>query len=307
MKPAAFRSRVKGFTLIELMISMVIGLVVVGAVLVSVIGSRDAGRFQAAYAQMNEDAQIGLSMLSRDIQMAGYALPTGLAPDPLPATTSSLVSTTLAPNAYIFGCDNGFVDPVAAGLVCNGPPAPPAPPPTLSAIMVSYEADQRNTVLTTSGTIAPSDCLGNGIAVGPPYVANNRYFISQSAAAGNRPELYCASGAASQPLIENIEDMKIWYGLSEPPAAPRQVVRYVTATDIAATGAGAAGAAQWANVVSVRICLLVRSAEPVLKGGDEGTLTYLDCDGAPQTSASNDRFLRRAYFTTATLRIKMPN
>jgi type IV pilus assembly protein PilW len=170
--------------------------------------------------------------------------------------------------------------------------------------MVSYEADQRNTVLTTSGTIAPSDCLGNGIAVGPPYVANNRYFISQSAAAGNRPELYCASGAANQPLIENIDDMRVWYGLSNTPTS-RQVVRYVTAADIAATGAGAAGAAQWANVVSVRICLLVRSAEPVLKGGDEGTLTYLDCGAATQTS--NDRRLRRAYFTTASLRIKMPN
>jgi type IV pilus assembly protein PilW len=301
MKPAAFRSRVKGFTLIELMISMVIGLVVVGAVLVSVIGSRDAGRFQTAYAQMNEDAQIGLSMLSRDIQMAGYALPTSLAPDPLPATTSSLVSTTLAPNAFIFGCDTGFADPAAALLVC-GAAAPPSS--TTSAIMVSYEADQRNTVLTTSGTIAPSDCLGNGIAVGPPYVANNRYFISQSAAAGNRPELYCASGAANQPLIENIDDMRVWYGLSNTPTS-RQVVRYVTAADIAATGAGAAGAAQWANVVSVRICLLVRSAEPVLKGGDEGTLTYLDCGAATQTS--NDRRLRRAYFTTASLRIKMPN
>jgi type IV pilus assembly protein PilW len=97
--------------------------------------------------------------------------------------------------------------------------------------------------------------------------------------------------------------MKVWYGLSSTPTSS-QVVRYVAAGDIAATGAGAAGAAQWANVVSVRICLLVRSSEPVLKGGDEGTLTYLDCNAATQTS--NDRYLRRVYFTTASLRINMP-
>ena len=53
--------------------------------------------------------------------------------------------------------------------------------------------------------------------------------------------------------------------------------------------------------MSVRICLLMRSAEPILTGED--TLTYLDCDSAPQTSA--DKYLRRAYFTTATVRTKM--
>lgn len=294
MKQIALGSRAKGFTLVELMISMVIGLVVVGAILVSVIGSRDAGRFQAAYAQMNEDAQIGLSILSRDLQMAGYALPTALVPDPGGAT-SSLTSATLAPGAFVFGCDTGFADPNAGVLACGVA--------TTSAFMVSYEANKDNTVLTTTAPIRPSDCLGNGIAVGPPYVANNRYYISQSAAAGGRPELYCASGALNQPLVENVDDMKIWYGLSVP-AAPRQVVRYVTAADIALNGTGPGGAGEWANVVSVRVCLVVRSAEPVLKGGDEGTLTYLDCNSATQTS--NDKYLRRAYFTTASLRIKMP-
>jgi type IV pilus assembly protein PilW len=174
--------------------------------------------------------------------------------------------------------------------------------------MVSYEADQRNTVL--QGGATPSDCLGNAIAGVAPFVANNRYYISLGPT-GDRPELHCAGVnppggplVPGQPLVENIDDMRVWYGLSNTPTS-RQVVRYVTAADIAATGAGAAGAAQWANVVSVRICLLVRSAEPVLKGGDEGTLTYLDCGAATQTS--NDRHLRRAYFTTASLRIKMPN
>jgi type IV pilus assembly protein PilW len=79
-------------------------------------------------------------------------------------------------------------------------------------------------------------------------------------------------------------------------------VRYVTATDIASLGVGAS--AEWDRVVAVRICLLVRSADPVLNPGDGDTLTYLDCDSVQQTS--NDRYLRRAYFSTATLRDKMP-
>jgi hypothetical protein len=34
-----------------------------------------------------------------------------------------------------------------------------------------------------------------------------------------------------------------------------------------------------------------------------GTASYLDCDGVTQTSA--DRYLRRTYFMTTTLRNKM--
>lgn len=287
MRPVSAFSRVRGISLIEMMISLVIGLVVVGAVLVSIIGSRNAGRFQSAYAQMNEDAQIGLSILSRDLQMAGYSQPTALISDGAASPTFSLTSTSLGTSTFVFGCDTGFANPNAASLVCGATATP--------AIEVAYEADKGNTVQTAG---KPSDCLGNAIAVGPPYVARNRYYISSGAS--GRPELYCASAASSQPLIENIDGMKIWYGLSLA-ANPSQVVRYVTATDIAGLGAAAA-TAEWAHVISVRVCLLVRSAEPVLNAED--TLSYLDCDSASQ--AINDRYLRRAYFTTASLRVRMP-
>lgn len=288
MKPVSIFSRARGVSLIEMMISLVIGIVVVGAVIVSTVGSRKAGRFQTAYAQMNEDAQIGLSILSRDLQMAGYTQPTALVSNGAASPTYSLTSTNLGTSTFVFGCDSGFADPNATTLVCGTATTP--------AIEVVYEADNRNTVLTGG---KPSDCLGNAITGVAPYVARNRYFISS----GNsgRPELYCASAAQNQPLIENVDGMKIWYGVSVL-AAPRQVVRYVTATDIAALGVGAA--AEWSRVVSVRICLLVRSAEPVLNAGGEDTLSYLDCDSASKTS--NDRYLRRAYFTTASLRVMMP-
>ena len=191
MKRVALRSGERGISLIEMMISLVIGLVVVGAVIVSIIGSSKAGRFQSAYAQMNEDAQIGLSILSRELQMAGYSQPTAL--------TSSggnlvLASTTLGSNTFVFGCDTGFADPRAATLACGATSA--------AAFEVVYEADKDNTLLTSG---KPTDCLGNAIAAGPPYVARNRYFLSTSAS--GRPELSCASDSTTntaQPLIENI-------------------------------------------------------------------------------------------------------
>jgi type IV pilus assembly protein PilW len=282
-KSTAFFQR--GISLIELMISLVIGLVVVGAVLVSIIGSSKSGRFESAYEQMNEDAQIGLSILSRDIQMAGYSEPTALVnTGTVPAPVYVLNFGNLA--TAIFGCDTDFSNPVAVNVVCGTG--------VNAAIEASYQADTQSTVATGG---VPSDCLGTAIAAGPPYIVRNRYYVSSGAS--GRPELYCAGvGGSGQPLIENIDSMSILYGM-QVAAAPRQVVRYVSATAIAGVGA-----AEWNNVVSVRICLIVRSAQPVLDSGGEDTLKYQDCAGVSQTS--NDRYLRRAYFTTSTVRARMP-
>ena len=309
--------RVKGLTLLEIMISMAIGLVVVGAVMVSYIGSGKAGRYQSALSQMNQDAQIALSILSREIQMAGYSAPFSLTDISGGGTPNFVITYNLGTlTAPIFGCDSTrgtgtFVDPGAASLTCST-----ATTPTTSGFGVVYEADVRNTVPGGVANDIPTDCLGSTIdLVGTATyrVARNRYFVSTGSS--GRPELYCASnkaGGSAQPLLENVEDMQVWYGIEG--ATARQVTRYAKAgngSSIASTvnAALAGGTADaWNKVISVRICLLMRSAEPVFNEtvvatGNEDTLTYLDCDSITQTST--DRYLRRAYFTTATLRAKM--
>lgn len=292
------RAHMQGFSLVEVMVSLVIGLVVVGAVLVSYIGSGQTNKRQAAYAEMNENAQIALSMMRNDLLLAGYAQPTSA-----PAGASLSRTFALKP---VFGCDNGFASPSqtgtlnAAGCAASGTPA----------IEMSYEADVTNTVPTSAGI--PSDCLGNGLNVKAAgaityYVTNNRYYLT--AGSTGRSELHCASSRTpmlgGQPLVDNVENMQVWYGEANT-VSPRQIVRYVSAGNVS----------DWQNIISVRICLLMRSANPVLS--NEGITDtdsakvaataaalngYLDCSSNPQTSA--DRYLRRAYFSTTTLRNKM--
>lgn len=305
--------RARGLTLLEIMISMAIGLVVVGAVMVSFIGSGKAGRYQSALSQMNQDAQIALSMLSREIQMAGYSAPASLTDVSGGGTPNFVITYNLGTlTAPIFGCDSTrgtatFADPKASSLTCNT-----ATTPTTSGFGVVYEADIKNTVPGGVSSTTPTDCLGSTIdQVGTQtfYVARNRYFVSTGSS--GRPELYCASnkaGGSAQPLLENVEDMQVWYGIEG--ATARQVTRYAKAGNGAsiASTVNAAGANAWGGVISVRICLLMRSYEPVfndtaVSADNEDTLTYLDCDSITQTST--DRYLRRAYFTTATLRSKM--
>lgn len=305
MKHSALRSRVRGVSLVEVMVSLVIGLVVVGAVMVSYMASGKSSRQQAAYAEMNENAQLGLGLLSRDLLLAGYAQPTGSVTAGIPALTT--FGRTYA-GRPVFGCDNGFVSPNTTGAVaCAAGAGTPA-------IEMVYDADIRNTVPTAANL--PSDCLGNtlnpaaGVLSGANFfVAFNRYYVA--AIGTGRSELHCASNTQDisgqpvpgQPLVDNVEAMKFWYGEAGIPAADsRRVVRYVTASNLVD--------ASFANVIAVKVCLLIRSSEAVLDAGEttdtttnNAMLAYLDCDSATQTSA--DRHLRRAYFKTTTLRNRM--
>lgn len=271
--------RQRGVSMIELMVSVVIGMFVVGAVLVSYLGSGGTSRLQGSVSQMSEDAQIAFGLMSRDLQMAGYSDISG--------TTSSTSTTATFEKLYTgpatFGCSTQFTSPTAAfnsaACVVGGSTA-------THSIEVNYQATSLNTIPNSGG--APTDCLGNGLSLTSTfYVATNRYYVTTTAGS-LRPELHCASASGSaQPLVENVQAMKVWYGEAVA-ASPKRAVRYVTASSVT----------DWSYVVSARICLLMRSVEPVLS--NEDSLTYTDCDGATQTSS--DKRLYRAFFTTVAIR-----
>jgi type IV pilus assembly protein PilW len=313
------------------MVSLVIGLVVVGAVLVSYLASGKTTRQQAAYAEMHENAQMALTILSRELLLAGYAQATRI---PVVAPPAVPVFSRTPVGRAVFGCDGDFDSTppktgpstkASLGNVVCANPATGKP-----SIEVSYEADLKNTVpAVDAGTNVPSDCKGSQIrpASGqvcsdgsivindnctPPltgvdfFITHNRFFIKLKDT--NNPnmgsELYCASSTqgsdgqpvSAEPLVDNVDDIKIWYGQVDP-ANPRQVVRYVNAGNVDS------GGHDWTQIVSVRTCLLMRSSEPVLDAELTGTPKYLDCDLTEQNLP--DRYLRRAYFSTTTLRNKM--
>lgn len=310
----------QGFSLIEVMVSVVIGMVVVAAVLVSYLGAGQSSKLQGAYAEMNDNAQAALTMLSRDLQMAGYSSVGGI------GTNAGLkpMSPTVAfasPNAPIFACANGFTSNTAAA----GAEACSAAAGTTS-LQVAYEADIKNTspsavgagypvTVCTLPASVPTDCLGNqlfpvnsGAAGNCVFHTYNRYYLGQLS---GRSNLYCVAspfnGTArvGQPLVENIESMKLTFGVVDTLAwaatasAPSSATRYLSIADVTT-------AAAWANVVSARICLVVRSSDPVLDADETAgttSLSYLNCDS--NNATSNDRYARRAYTTTVTLRNKM--
>ncbi len=292
-QPAGRARRQSGTSLIEVLVSMVIGLVVVGAVLLNYVGVGASGRQQSGVSQLTEDAQIALTFLARDLQLAGYTEVTGVNTTAAGGTaTYARVGGAFNP---VYGCTTGFNEVTATWAT-----TPNCGTGTTHVFEASYQTTTANSHV--SGGLG-SDCLGaatSGVnesmsgAITNTFTTN-RYFVRDDAS--GRPELYCASPkSGAQPIAENVQSMMVWYGVAPlwdaTAPATRQPQRYVTA-DLVAT---------WTQVVSVRVCLLMRTAEPVLTGEDveAGANQYRDCAGTLATS--NDRRIYRAFFTTVALR-----
>jgi type IV pilus assembly protein PilW len=288
------RTRQRGLSLVEILVSLVIGLVVVGAVLLTYLGSGQSSALQTAASQMNEDAQVGLSILARDLMNAGYTLPTGAS-----AATGRLSGP---PPSGVFGCDLGFKAPNKLGELLRADDCATAG--SSAAIEVVYEADLDNT--SPNANRRPTDCAGRGIpttpALSPAPWLRNRYHIANHGSTG-RPELRCASNVpgvggvalGAEPLLENVELLHLRYLEAVSPllgtAPDAQRFGYRRASEVT----------DWGNVLAVRICLQMRSATPVLSSEDP--TSYLDCD--QNTQSSSGRLLRRSYFTTVALRNRL--
>lgn len=280
-------ARQAGLTLVELLVAMVIGLTVISAGLSLYVSSGQASRASHALAQMSEDASLALSLLRTQVAMAGYSQATGIHSNGL----LSKAYTGLA----VFGCTGGATAATASqnGLdqvVCQDSTSTP------DFLVVRYEADARNTVATSAGI--PTDCLGNGTPQpdGSYHLADNRYFVKDHT-------LSCLGNGhtTAQPLVDNIVDMAITYGVAGTTTQGSQTVSsgaavtYLTAQEISGTATPDAHSPTWNQVTSVRICLLIRSEQEVL---DEA-LSYDDCSGT--ATPAKDKRLYRAFVTTVTL------
>lgn len=298
------RKAVQGLSLIELMISMVIGLVIVGGLIAMYSNTLGSTAVAKAQSEMNEDAQYILRVLSHQIQQAGY--------NPIQRGRSTV--NTLIGGFGVFACSNGFSNATSAAnasaLTCNAAAAAGG-----HGLAIAYEADIRNTK-ATSGSL-PTNCLGNALVQQTDassgdtyYVAENRYYVKNNA-------LYCAGTETTiqeQPLADNVEKLEVSLGTAHPTNGTKFVAGYLTPTEIgpATVAGGTVGVdpnlvaltpeQRWGKVVTVRICVIMRSDKEVLTEATD----YYGCDSsAASTVTPGDRRLYRAYVRTIAIRNRM--
>ena len=298
----------QGFSLIELMVAMTIGLIITIAVFSSYLGALGASKVTEAQSRMNEDAQATLTILTQQLRMAGNKPDKDYRIDDVPSSY------------FIRGCDGTFSNIKEAAnlekLTCNA-----AKTIAPDSIAISYEADKYNTIRTSLATGSlPTDCLGSKLlpSTGKLHtvvdsidtltdvafaMTDIRFYIASTSSV---PSLYCKGNGVdskAQALVENIEDLQFVYGMASPSTTEAEVRTAPVAGYIRADQFLDAGlkddAASWGKNITVRICILVRSDKPVLSS--DTSAQYVKCDGTLDTTPPDFR-LRRAYHTTVVLR-----
>lgn len=292
---AAFKNgarRQAGVGLIELLISMMLGLVIICALVIMYLGGGQALRNALAQGQMNEDAQIAQAVIAHELRQAGYN----------PRRDAAGSRNDLGQGNWgLRACDTGFVNPgnvLIDGLACNAGGGS-------FALAVVYEGDLSSGKNTTAGE--PMDCIGGGVTVSPGagfYVMQARLYVESNA-------LKCRGSndlSASQAVAENIESVTANFAVADPATGDNLDVKgYLSASEISNPTAYPGLAAlslrdRWNKVVAAQICIVVVSENIVLSdlGSSSAKPSYQDCGGARATIT--DGKLRRAYRSTVLLR-----
>ncbi|HNR62256.1 MAG TPA: PilW family protein, partial [Thauera sp.] len=292
MKPTpkpSFRRQL-GMTIVELMIAMTIGLVILGAVSTLFINVQLSVRNADSMSRIQENARFAIELMARDIRMAGYIGCGNLASGTINTIANAPVPQLNAANAIrgqdapsgtiagitLVGGDTftimrgtgsdvhlvGNLLPDNANIQINSNPDGFAKEDVLMVTNCSNTDVFRVTNNPSSGgsttlTHAEGTNTGNRIGTYGPdafvmRLARLVYFVGTNPDT-NRPSLYRANTIAgagvAEELVDNVENMEVEYGID-------------TNNDNAADEYRAAAAvSNWESVISVRLRLLVASAD----------------------------------------------
>jgi len=182
------KTNAAGFTLVELMIAMAVGLIVLVAIASIFNGAMTATKVVTQRAQVQQDMRAAVDLMVKDISLAGAGLTSGIQ---LPSGAGATVSkygcdqtgTCHVPNGtyptvgavsnYLYGVVPGYLNGVEANAVIPAAPAPAV-----------------NDALTVAYTDFSNPLSGYSIAFG----GTNDDQITLTAAAGQTPQLINAAG-----------------------------------------------------------------------------------------------------------------
>jgi type IV pilus assembly protein PilW len=334
------RKKNQGFTLIEILVAMFIGLFLIAGILQIFINSKQSYRTQEALARLQESGRFALDFLDHDIRMAGYrgcsSINTKLVNNLSNTTgyrydfsksiqgfdttagataaswTPSHNSSTTGINLPLTGSDIITIrragddsvpiagnDKTTKTLSLSRDSQPKLKACDLVIVsdcenadlfqITGYAGDYRTVSYNTPGCSS----VGNAKVMQPAYKNGNlhkaqtiSYYISQNA--NNQPALYRLLNETVDELVEGVEKMQVYYGVDKDGSGAAD--SYVTAADVA----------NWDQVISVKISLLLRTLDDNI-ASTQLKYSYEDIDN----QIAPDRRLRRVFTTTIALRNKL--
>jgi type IV pilus assembly protein PilW len=237
LHPAHTARAQRGFTLVELMVTVAIAMFLLFGLTTIVQNIREANINQTAMSQLQDEERFALTVITDVVQNGGYF------PDPtLWMPTTSLTQDAPSPSGNW-----------EAGQDFNGTSGAPAPGAG-DTLSVRYRTNLNDGVTLCDGS--------TNTANGPSFAYINTFTVVQAAppAIGG---LYCqvnnggASAAAPGVMIvPNVVSMKIYYGVKRDTAfADYNVDTYLTAANMCSTVFAPCGTDDWNNISSVRVVL----------------------------------------------------
>ena len=299
MKTFRANSSQRGFTLIELMIAMLIGVFLMAGVIQIFLSAKQAYRLQENLSRLQENGRFAMDIITKDIRMAGY-VNSACVPvtPPLPAAFDTVDSTSaiISTKTWCTGTSRNCVPSTTSNTINN----------IRTDVIRSYQWLNLNLL-----PAAAPNC--------PPTVTNQSeisYFIRLDDSNSNMPALWSYDGvsATSDERVEGIETMQILYGVDTDPLedtngngvldTPDYIANYyVDASKIPTTIAGVV--ADWSRVVSVRITLLAVTPDNNLTDAPQpflfnGTTYGTTANPIPQVCSNNGVIINAAPLGSTT-------
>ena len=261
-----------GFTLIEIMISMILGILIIGAVGSVYLGSKQTYRSRDALSLLQENGRIAL------FQIRQGALPAGF---PAIAEIDPVIY-----NAALQLEDGSFPSSEDGTVPAGG-----------NTVEFPSEGDASDTV--TLGFLPQGaytrDCLGSTKTINGRIV--NSFYVKKKSTLDNpqRRQLMCRGAGGAQPVADAVDSLQVRYGVdTSGNGFPDQ---YMNATQVGVT-------LQWSSVVSLRVAVLANSLQVFKQNFGTESETF-DLLGT-QLSVKPDGRLRRVFTTTIPFRNKTP-
>jgi len=269
-----------GITLVELMISMTIGLLVIGVATVLLVSVKTGYVVQSDSAQILDTGRHAIEILTRTVRQASYH------------HWDSVEAGTLddIDEPAVFGMDakslksrsEGITAPLARSI--NGS----------DVLAVRFGGSGAG----SNGDGSVLNCAGFPVGSGTPKDKGKDtrgwsvFYVAEDAS--GEPELYCKypgeEGWASQAIARGVESFQVLYGLdTDGDGLPNSLVN---ATGLEALSKNAKdGQAPWKNVVEVKVAVLVRGGNPVPPDSEDRNF---DLFGEPYSlaHAGRDRGVR---------------
>lgn len=285
----------QGFTLIELIVALAIGLIVSAAALQLFTGSLITTRMQDASAELQDSGIFGLEYMAKDIRLANYNNVDNPVLNDQTAyggivLTSGLVNANL-PLASVSG---GLLSGTGVGAARAGGAS--------DQLTIQYRAPNDMT-----------NCEGELVSEGQHVI--QRYFLRRDATGGandlalacdaNDPTPFPATSVAGmattnqgEVIMPRVDALRFYLG-----ARQGVNLRYYTIAQYqAAANAARVAASEPPRIVSVKIDVLVRSRDNTTSEQIDLGQSFPFLSGAITPTDQETRFMRRMYTTTVSIR-----